>query len=82
MMVKREANLYSFGISRLTKNHQYDIRLRISLTQTLILPKLHVIRFQEKICKCQEKCTQSAFSMLKAITQTEPVRLNQRKQKG
>ena len=38
--VTRKENLYSFGISRLTKKHQYHkIKLRRRLTQTLIIRK-------------------------------------------
>ena len=37
--VTRKANLYSFGISRLTKNYQYKIGLRRRLTQNLVFPK-------------------------------------------
>ena len=32
--VTRKGNLNSFGISRLTTNHQYKIKLRSKLTQT------------------------------------------------
>ena len=42
-IVTSKANLHVFGISRLTKNHQYKIRLRRRLTQTLVFLKFSYI---------------------------------------
>ena len=43
-IITSKANLHVFGISRLTKNHQYKIRLRRLPTQTLVFPKFSYIQ--------------------------------------
>ena len=80
--------MYSFRISRLTKNHQYKIRLRRRITQTLIFSK-----FPCNICMpygserrniYHEKCTQvralSICQRLKHIWNqtTEPTKATKR----
>ena len=73
-----KANLYVFGISRLTKNHQYKIRLRRRLAQTLVFPKFSCMySIQYMVPKLfqkyyYEKCNYSTFPMPKTITQIRP----------
>ena len=71
---KSKANLHVFGISRLTKNHQYKIRLRRRLTsQILICINTWCLNFLRNTIY-NEKCTHSTFSMSKtrSITQIRP----------
>ena len=74
--VTRKANLYLFGIGigRVTQNdyHQYKIRLKRRLTQTLVFTKLSYntcLRFWEEIWYHEKKCTQRTFTVSKTITQ-------------
>ena len=69
-----KANLYVFGISRLTKNHQYKIRLSRRLTQTLVFPKFSC-KYSNRLCLNvlrNEKCNHTIFPMPKMVTQIRP----------
>ena len=61
---KEVCNLNSFGVSRLTKNHQYKI------TDSNFIPNSHINACHEILRRFiyHEKCNQGTFSMLKAIT--------------
>ena len=67
-----KVKLHVFGISRLTKNHQYKIRLRKRVTQTLVFPKFSFVFLRNAIYN--EKCTHSTFSMsnTRPVTQIKP----------
>ena len=81
-----KANLYVFGISRFTKNHQYQIRLskkKIDLFKLWFLPSshiyIHIYIHKYMVPKSFKKyydgkCSHSTFSMRKAktITQIRP----------
>ena len=80
--ITSKANLYVFGISRFTKNHQYKIRLskkKIDLFKLQFLPSSHIYIHKYMVPKSFKKyydgkCSHSTFSMRKAktITQIRP----------
>ena len=67
--------IFGIGIGRLTQNdyHQYTIRLRRRVTQTIVFHKLSCnmcVRFWEEEIWYHKKCTQRTFTVsTKAITQ-------------